>query len=83
MLMAPGGAGRADYFLNIRLTFHVLAMVGYLKKVNPIFAQMRNRITNVEFTIVCLSITKMLCIVFLVCLLLFKVINIRFNFVYN
>jgi hypothetical protein len=31
---------------------YVLAMVGHLKNVSPTFAQMPNRITNVEFTTV-------------------------------
>jgi carbamoylphosphate synthase large subunit len=31
---------------------YVLAMVGHLKNVSPAFAQMPNRITNVEFTTV-------------------------------
>jgi hypothetical protein len=33
-------------------TVYVLAMVGHLKIVSPKFAQMPNRITNVEFTTV-------------------------------
>ena len=36
----------------LRLTVYVLAMVGHLKTVSPTFAQMPNRITNVEFTTV-------------------------------
>jgi len=31
---------------------YVLAMVGHLKNVSPIFVHMLNRITNVEFTTV-------------------------------
>jgi hypothetical protein len=34
------------------VTDRVLAMVGHLKNVSPTFAQMRDRITNVEFTTV-------------------------------
>jgi hypothetical protein len=33
-------------------------MVGHLKNVSPTFAQMPNRITNVEFTTVCPTIAK-------------------------
>ena len=36
--------------LRLPLTVYVLAMVGNLKNVSPTFAQMPNRITNVEFT---------------------------------
>jgi hypothetical protein len=39
-------------FLALPLTVYVLAMVGHLKNVSPTFAQMPNRITNVEFTTV-------------------------------
>jgi hypothetical protein len=34
---------------QIALNDYVLAMVGHLKNVSPIFAQMPDRITNVEF----------------------------------
>jgi len=37
---------------NIAGNGYVLAMVGHLKNVSPTFAQMLNRITNVEFTTV-------------------------------
>jgi hypothetical protein len=37
---------------NLPITVYVLAMVGHLKNVSPTFAQMPNRITNVEFTTV-------------------------------
>lgn len=41
----------------------VLAMVGHLKNVNSTFAQMFNRITNVEFTTVSPTIANtMLCV---------------------
>jgi len=44
---------------------YVLAMVGHLKNVSPTFAQMPNRITNVEFTTVSPTIANtMLCAVF-------------------
>jgi len=33
-------------------------MVGHLKNVSPTFAQMPNRITNVEFTTVCPTIAN-------------------------
>ena len=33
----------------LRITVYVLAMVGHLKNVSPTFAQMPDRITNVEF----------------------------------
>ena len=41
-------------YADLRLppTVYVLAMVGHLKNVSPIFAQMPNRNTNVEFTTV-------------------------------
>ena len=38
--------------LGLLITFYVLAMVGHLKNVSPTFAQMPDRITNVEFTTV-------------------------------
>jgi len=38
--------------LRLLVTVYVLAMVGHLKIVSPTFAQMPNRITNVEFTTV-------------------------------
>jgi len=38
--------------IQLRITVYVLAMVGHLKNVCPIFAQMPDRITNVEFTTV-------------------------------
>ena len=42
------------YLENVKIplpiTVYVLAMVGHLKNVSPTFAQMPNRITNVEFT---------------------------------
>ena len=46
--------GRTKYFsrAGLRGNGHVLAMVGHLKNVSPTFAQMPNRITNVEFTTV-------------------------------
>jgi hypothetical protein len=45
---------------------YVLAMVGHLKNVSTIFAQMPNRIPNVEFTTVSPTIANtMLCDVFL------------------
>jgi hypothetical protein len=34
------------------ITVYVMAMVGHLKNVSPTFAQMPNRITNVEYTTV-------------------------------
>lgn len=37
---------------------YVLAMVEFLKKVSPTFAQMHNRITNVEFTTINPTITN-------------------------
>jgi hypothetical protein len=40
---------------------YVLAMVGHLKNVSPIFAQMPNSISNVEFTTVSPTIAKPLC----------------------
>jgi hypothetical protein len=39
-------------FFKLAANGYVLAMVGHLKNVSPIFAQMPNRITNVEFTTV-------------------------------
>ncbi|MCO5234264.1 MAG: hypothetical protein M9888_11075 [Chitinophagales bacterium] len=36
----------------MHITVYVLAMVGHLKNVSPTFAQMPNRITNVEFATV-------------------------------
>lgn len=36
---------------SLRTTVYVLAMVGHLKNVSSIFAQMPDRITNVEFAI--------------------------------
>jgi hypothetical protein len=42
---------------------YVLAMVGHLKNISPTFAQMPNRITNVEFTTVSPTIANtMLCV---------------------
>ena len=44
-----------DYHVNIHRvcsTVYVLAMVGHLKNVSPTFAQMPDRIPNVEFTTV-------------------------------
>jgi hypothetical protein len=38
--------------VGLRITVYVLAMVGDLKNVSPTFAQMPNRISNVEFTTV-------------------------------
>ena len=48
--IAIGSQGAA---VQLPLTVYVLAMVGHLKNVSPTFAQMPNRSTNVEFTIVC------------------------------
>jgi hypothetical protein len=49
-----------------RANGYVLAMVGYLKNVSPTFAQMPDRITNVEFTTVSPTIANtMLAVVFL------------------
>jgi hypothetical protein len=39
---------------------YVLAMVGHLKIVSPTFAQMPDRITNVEFTTVSPTIANMM-----------------------
>jgi len=39
---------------------YILAMVGHLKNVSPTFAQMPNRITNVEFTTVSPTIANMM-----------------------
>ena len=48
---------------NIAANGRVLAMVGHLKNVNSTFAQMFNRITNVEFTTVSPTIANtMLCV---------------------
>jgi carbamoylphosphate synthase large subunit len=38
--------------MALQATFYVLAMVGHLKNGSPTFAQVPNRITNVEFIIV-------------------------------
>jgi hypothetical protein len=40
------------------LTVNGLAMVGHLENVSPTFAQMPDRITNVESTTVCPTIAK-------------------------
>jgi hypothetical protein len=49
----------------LQATVYVLAMVGCLKNVRPTFAQMPNRITNVEFTTVSPTIANtMLCVRF-------------------
>lgn len=49
-------------FVKIAHNGYVLAMVGDLKNVRPTFAQMPNRITNVEFTTVSPTIANtMLC----------------------
>jgi uncharacterized membrane protein len=40
------------FLLALLVTVYVLAMVGYLEIVSSTFAQMLNRITNVEFTTV-------------------------------
>ena len=46
--------------LGLQVTFYVLAMVGHLKNVSSTFAQMPNRITNVEFTTVSPTIANMM-----------------------
>ena len=47
----------------LHTTVYVLAMVGNLENVSPTFAQMLNRITNVEFTTVSPTIANtMLCV---------------------
>jgi len=38
--------------IELPITVYVLAMVGRLKNVSPTFAQMPDRITNVDFTTV-------------------------------
>ena len=38
--------------IKLHTTVYVLAMVGHLKNVSPTFAQMPDRITNVEYTAV-------------------------------
>ncbi len=45
---------------SLQITFCVLAMVGHLKNVSPTFAQMLNRIINVEFTTVSPTIANMM-----------------------
>jgi hypothetical protein len=50
-------------FFTMNGNGRVLAMVGHLKNVNSTFAQMFNRITNVEFTTVSPTIANtMLCV---------------------
>jgi len=49
--------------LKCRITVYVLAMVGHLKNVSLTFAQMLNRIINVEFATVSPTIANtMLCV---------------------
>ncbi|WP_255037888.1 hypothetical protein [Lacihabitans soyangensis] len=47
---------------SIATNGYVLAMVGHLKNVSPTFAQMPNRITNVDFTTVCPTIANTMCV---------------------
>ena len=53
---------------TLQPTFYVLAMVGHLKNVRPAFAQMPNRITNVEFTSVSPTIANTVLAAAVLCL---------------
>jgi len=50
------------FVFNLPITVYVLAMVGHLKNVSPTFAQLPNRSTNVEFTIVCPTVANTMCV---------------------
>ena len=61
---------RSDVVPNGATSVCVLAMVGHLKNVSPTFAQMPDRITNVEFTTVSPTIANTMLVAVVILILI-------------